>query len=111
MRILVANEPRSYREAIAGAVQVLRPHLAVITVEPEDLDEEVVRHDPGLVLCSRLSRVVESWPCAWVVLYPDGETRAMVSIAGRRRTVTADLPFASLLSLIDETEHLTLTGG
>src|SRR5439155_15198688 len=62
MRILVANEPRSYREAIAGAVQVLRPHLAVITVEPEDLDEEVMCHNPGLVLCSRRSRVVESWP-------------------------------------------------
>ena len=82
-----------------------------VAVEPEDLDEEVMCHNPGLVLCSRRSRVVESWPCAWVVLYPDGETRAMVSIAGRRRTVTADLPFASLLSLIDETEHLTLTGG
>jgi hypothetical protein len=33
MRILVANEPRAYREAIAGAVQVLRPHLAVIIVK------------------------------------------------------------------------------
>ena len=106
MRLLVANEPHSYREAIAGAVQALRPHLAVITVEPEDLDEEVVRHDPDLVLCSRLSRVVERWPCAWIVLYPNGEPRAMISIAGRRRTVTADLPFADLLSIIDETERL-----
>ena len=107
MRILVANEPRCYREAIVGAVQALRPHLAVIAVETEDLDEEVMRHDPDLVLCSQLSKIVESWPCAWVVLYPEGETRAMVSIGGCRRTITADLPFASLLSIIDETERLT----
>ena len=106
MRVLVANEPRAYREAIAGAVQVLRPHLAVITVAPEDLDEAVVRHDPGVVLCSRLSRVVETWPRAWVVLYPEGKTRATVSIAGHRRTVTADLPFAGLLSIIDAAERL-----
>ena len=68
MRIPVANERRSYREAIAGAVQVLRPHLAVITVESEDLDEEVVHHDPDLVQCSRLSRIVERWPRDWVVI-------------------------------------------
>jgi hypothetical protein len=31
-------------------VQVLRPHLAVIIVELEDLDEDVMRHDSDLVM-------------------------------------------------------------
>jgi hypothetical protein len=104
-RILVANEPRSYREVIAGTLQVLRPHLEVIVVEPEDLDRDVVRLAPNLVLCSRLSEAVEIHALAWVVLYPNGETRAVISIAGQCDTVSADLPFPRLLSVIDEVER------
>jgi hypothetical protein len=106
MRILVANEPRSYREAIAGALRVLCPHLEVIVVEPEDLDREVVRLAPNVVLCSRLTEAVETRPLAWVVLYPNGETWAVISIAGRCHTISADLPFTRLLSVIDEVERL-----
>jgi hypothetical protein len=106
MRMLVANELRAYREAIAGAVQALRPHLEVIAVEPEDLDRDVAHLMPQLVLCSELTEVVETRCLAWVVLYPNGETRAVVNIAGHRRTVAGDLPFARLLSIVDEAERL-----
>jgi hypothetical protein len=105
MRILVANEPRSYREVIATTLQVLRPHLEVIEVEPEDLDREVVRLVPNMVLCSRLSEAVETRPIAWVVLYPNGETQAVISIAGHSQPVSGDLPFPLLLSIIDEVER------
>ena len=40
-RVLVANEPRSYRQAIAAALQVIRPDMEVLVVEPELLDDEV----------------------------------------------------------------------
>jgi hypothetical protein len=105
IRILVANEPRSYREVIAAAVHELRPHAEVITVEPADLDREVVHLEPHLVLCSRLTEVVETRTLAWVLLYPDGEARAVISIAGQRRTV-ANFAFCSLLSIVDQTEQL-----
>ena len=105
MRILVANEPRSYREVIASTLQVLRPHLEVILVEPEDLDRDVVRLAPNLVLCSRLTETVETHALAWVVLYPNRETRAVISIAGQCHTVSTDLPFPGLLSVIDEVER------
>jgi hypothetical protein len=108
MRILVANEPRSYREVIASTLQVLRPHLEVILVEPEDLDRNVVRLAPNLVLCSRLTEVVETRSRAWVVLYPDMEMRAVIAIAGQRHAVAADFPFTSLLSVIAELEYHTL---
>jgi hypothetical protein len=105
MRILVANEPRAYREVIAGALQVLRPHHEVIVVEPENLDGAVVRLVPELVLCSRLTEVVETRPLAWAVLYPAMDTRALISIAGHSHLVSADLPFTRLLSVIDEVER------
>jgi hypothetical protein len=68
-RIVVANEPRSYREAMAVAWQVLRPEVEVILAEPRDLDAEVARLDPQLVLCSRLTEGLRAGSRAWVVLY------------------------------------------
>jgi hypothetical protein len=68
IRILVANEPRCYREVIAAAVHELRPHAEVITVEPADLDRAVVYRQPHLVVCSRLTEVVETHSPVWVVL-------------------------------------------
>ena len=105
MCILVANEPRAYREVMAAAFHELRPQHDVITVAPDDLDAEVVRLDPQLVLCSRLTPTVQAHPLAWVMLYPDGETRAEICIAGQFSTV-ADLEFSSLLAIIDQTEDL-----
>ena len=43
LRILLANEPRSYREAIAGAFRVLKPTAEVFVVDPTMLDAEVER--------------------------------------------------------------------
>jgi hypothetical protein len=84
----------------------VRPHLEVLVVEPEDLDGEVVRLAPDLVLCSQLTEVVETRPLAWVVLDPT-EIRAVITIAGRPHTVAADFPFTSLLSIIAEVEGHT----
>ena len=71
-RIVVANEPRSYREAMAVACQVVRPQVEVILAEPADLDAEVARLDPQLVLCSWLTEDLRAGSRAWVVLYPGG---------------------------------------
>jgi hypothetical protein len=105
MRILVANEPRSYREVIAAAVQALRPHLEVILTSPDDIDREVSRLEPQLVVCSALTATVEHEPLSWIMLYPEGKTEAVISIAGKTTTV-GDLEFDRLLALIDETERL-----
>ncbi len=103
MRILVANEPRSYRDVIVAAFQEHRPHVEVMTVEPEDLDREILRINPHLVVCSRLTETVEIHPLSWIILYPNNETRTVISIVGER-TVGADFEFSSLLSVIDQTE-------
>ena len=100
-RIVVANEPRSYREALAVACQVLRPEVEVILAEPVDLDAEVVRLDPQLVLCSQLTEGLRTGSRAWVVLYPGGAARAVISVAGHRVT-TGDLGVAALAVVIDQ---------
>lgn len=102
MRIMVANEPRAYRDVITAAFREFRPRHEVIPVEPDQLDGEVARLHPHLVVCSRLSEAVETSPVSWVMLYPDNETRSVISIAGEQ-TVTADVEFSQLLSVIDRT--------
>ncbi len=104
MRVLVANEPRSYRETMSAAFQYLRPDLEVIDIEPDSLDVEVARLEPHLVVCSRLTDTVERRP-AWVVLYPDHQRVSIVSVAGQHSTVP-DMEFDYLLSIIDRLDHL-----
>ena len=101
-RILVACELRSYREAIASAFRVLRPGVEVFEVEEEDLDREVGRLDPDLVVCSRLTARVENHAPNWVELYPDYGPRSVVSVRGERSTIE-EIQLSDLLSIVDKT--------
>src|ERR687893_3084450 len=86
-RVLVACELKSYREAIASAFRVLRPDVEVFEVEEEDLDREVERLAPDLVVCSRLSASVEDHAPNWIELYPDWEAHSVISVLGESSTV------------------------
>ena len=101
--IVVANEPRVYREAFAAVLQELRPHIEVICIEPDDLDGTVSHGRPRLVLCSRLTEALQMCCDTWILLYPNRENRALISVAGRR-TVVTNITFSHLLSVIDELE-------
>ena len=70
------------------------------SAEPEELDGHLGREEPLLVVHSRASEVVQTRAGAWVLLYPDGENRATISIAGRQADV-ADIQFADLLGVLD----------
>jgi hypothetical protein len=103
LRIIVANEPRSYREAISRAIECLRPETKVVEVEPEKLDDELAGFEiPYLVICSRTGRTVERKALSWVELYPDGESFARVNISGVRFEKD-DMRLHDLLSAIDQT--------
>ena len=65
MRILVANEPRSYREAFTRVFQALRPHVESIAVDPDALDREALRLRPDLVVCGRVTPMVETVARCW----------------------------------------------
>lgn len=105
LRALIANEPRTYREALFEALRRLRPQLEVSAVEPEALDAEVERFHPHLVVCSRKGEVPRNGTLTWVTLYPDDQNLAEVCTAGGRATIVG-IGFDDFLSVVDGTEFL-----
>jgi hypothetical protein len=105
LRIVVANAPHIYREAIVAVVCELRPTSAVLSTDPAELDAAVLRHTPHLVICSRLTPAVQERAPAWVLLYPGGRDEHVFSLAGDRTTV-AGLAFDHLARFLERVDHL-----
>ncbi|HEY7032520.1 MAG TPA: hypothetical protein VH482_14360 [Thermomicrobiales bacterium] len=110
IRVLVANEPRAYRDTLASLVRAHRPTVDVIVAEPTGIDDALVAHDPHLVFCSRVTELLLTKAPAWIVLYPNGAGLVVASIAGHQHTAT-DLDTTHLLALVDETAQFTIDAG
>ena len=106
MRILVANEPRSYREAYTHAFQALRPHVESIAVDPDALDSEALRLRPDLVVCGRVTPTVETVARCWIELRVEGE-RLVSASKPRMPSGGGEVDLAYLLSFIDRSEAAT----
>ena len=102
VRVLMANEPRAYREVIAAAIRELRPGVEVITVEPDDLEGSIPRLAPDIVVCNRATGPVRDRVPVWVELYPDYAPWSVVSVRGVRSTL-ADIQLPDILSIVDRT--------
>ena len=107
-RIVLANEPRAYRDVMAAAFRSLRPEMEIVTVEPDDLGAYLAEAEPAVVVYSRQGDGLPPRVFAWVLLYPDGENRATVSVA-REETSYADMEFDDLLGVLDRTVALVST--
>ena len=108
-RVLVACELQSYRQALAAAFRELRPEVEVFEAEKENLDLEVERLDPEVVVCTQLTARVEDRAASWVELYPCHGRRSVVSVLGERSTVE-EIQLSELLSIIDRTQRSPLNG-
>ena len=64
--LLVAVEPRAYRDIIGQAIAALRPALSVRIVEPGDLVTQTAWLRRGLVLCSRKKHPTARSGIAWI---------------------------------------------
>jgi hypothetical protein len=107
LRVVLANEPFVYREVISAALEVLRPRFEVLSVEPEELDRELLRLGSRLgVVCSHLTDLVELKALTWVQLYPNHASHALVALRGQRPTKYAHMDFGTLLSILDAAERL-----
>jgi len=95
-RILVANELTSYRQSIAIVIGELHPNVEVLEVHPETLDREVARVGPDLVICSRVTAVVEERVTNWIELYPECSPFSTFCIDGERRAME-DVQLSDLL--------------
>ena len=98
MRILMAIEPRSYREVIGEAIRGLRPHLEVVIVEPDALD-------PELVICSRPSIAAANGRPAWIEFRPYDQPAARVYV-GSQQFELEEVELEDLLRVVDEAERL-----
>ncbi len=105
LRVLLANEPRSYRETLAAAIRILKPDTEAFVIEPDELDAEVERLGPQLVICSRATPTVKARSLAWVELYPEHGSVSVVSVGGKRSAV-AEIGLGDLLMVIERTETL-----
>lgn len=103
--ILIANDPRAYRDTIAVALRLLRPHLDLQVADPETLDEMIILHAPQVAICSYLTTIVETRVPTWIVLYPDGALVALQCLNGARTTVS-ELDLNGIVNIIDETTQL-----
>ena len=98
--ILIANELASYRESIAAVFRVSLPDLDVYEAESADLNREVVRIRPDLVICSRITPLVEDRVPNWIELYPDCEAYSTFHVDGERST-TERVELSDLLSVVE----------
>ncbi len=80
--ILIANELTSYRESIAAVFRFSLPGLDVFEADSADLNREVLRLRPELVICSRITRLVEERVPNWIELYPDYEPHSTFCLDG-----------------------------
>ena len=98
--VLLANEPRSYRQAIAHVLRTLRPGLEVAETEQASLDRELRRGVPQLVICSRATPAVQGTAPAWIELYTDHGPFSSVAI-GRERSTVPRIQLADILRIVD----------
>jgi len=105
MRVLIAIEPRSYREFIGTAIQELRPNIETTITEPEELGREVARLNPDLVICERPQTFAHDSRGAWVEFRPYAELAAKVYVNGRTSEL-GNVDLDDLLSVIDEVKRL-----
>jgi hypothetical protein len=105
LRVLLANDLRSYREAIALALRELRPGVEVIDVEPKELDAEAKRFSPHLVICRHTTPAVRRTASSWVELYREHDASvSYVSVGGKLSKVVGGMALEELLSIIDQTQ-------
>ena len=104
-RVLMANEPRAYREGIAAVIGQLRPTVEVETVEPNALDDSIERFLPDMVICSKATEVLKGKVRVWVELYPENGVLSVASIGDRRMEYT-EIQLPDLLSIVGKAEEL-----
>src|SRR5215212_10505243 len=104
-RVLMANEPRAYREGIAAVIGQLRPAVEIEIVEPNALDDSIKRCVPDMVICSKATETLKVRVRVWVELYPENGPIYVANIGGRCMEYT-EIQLPDLLSIVDKAGEL-----
>jgi hypothetical protein len=103
--VLLANEPRAYRESIAQVFRQLRPNVEVMTAEPDELEDRVLSLGPEMVVFSEATGLVRERVPVWVELYPGYGPQSVVGV-GEERSTIEEIQLSDLLSVVDRAERL-----
>lgn len=99
--VLVAIEPRSYREVIGKAIGMLRPALSVEAIESGMLDAELSRTKPILMLCNEpVEAAVDGLPNRVMFGGNESDSSATVHVDGGQSEVER-LDLDGLLRIVD----------
>lgn len=102
IRVVVANEPRAYREAAVEVLAQLRVEVEFILVEPQKLEETVLRLLPDMVVCDKATPAIRASVPVWLELYPDGSDMSVVSVQGER-SIIENIQLSDILLIVDQT--------
>lgn len=83
----------------------LRPDVEVALAEPEDLDEELERLRPQLVVCDAATQLLRDSDSSWVEVLLTGGLGANVCVGGEHSTLE-DTGMDDVVNIIDETGRL-----
>jgi hypothetical protein len=111
MRVLVVHEDsyRSYGQTMVGAIRGLRPQTEAALAQVRELEAEVGRLDPHLVICNRQNSIDPGGRAAWARLSDEPDEPSEFCLAGRRwGSENPDLE--EVLAIIDEMERLLREG-
>ncbi len=81
-RVLVAVEPRMYREVLVLDVRKHRPAAEAVLAEPDDMEWVAESFEPDLVVGSRISTPLRETVRAWVKLAARDGLCAEVNVGG-----------------------------
>lgn len=104
--VLVANELASYRESIAAVLRVSLPDVEVCEATSAELNREVLRRRPELVICSRVTSLVEDRVPNWIELHPECGSPSTFCLDGER-SVREQVDLSDLISAVDRTAART----
>lgn len=108
MRVLVAfeEEYRTYQDVTATIIRELRPHVEVSVAGLDELETQVARLVPGLVICSRSKNSMDAdGAYAWLKL-PTGHGRTAELCVNEECSEVVELGLEELLRILDEIEML-----
>ena len=109
-RVLVAFEDdyRSYRDAIASALQSARPYLEVEVGEVGVLQAEVAYFDPHLVITSQPSSTNHNGRLSWIQLSVNPNQPSLMCVDGNQWE-SLNPSLEELLDRVDEIERVVRT--
>jgi hypothetical protein len=106
IRVLMAIAPTMYGQALAYALQMNRPQVEVVRVEPDELDGRPAGDQSHPVACNGSDDEAKALAPSWAALSYPRTVEADVYLGGRRSTIE-DVRVEDVLVVMDEAEQLS----